>query len=444
MLFRELADPDEKRKELLWLACIIIVVLAGWVLVALMYGIQPSSAPALLALRALCVGIGVSMILAIGYLIIREREHRSLNRKLVTSLRDSIGALNERVERLNALTAMSSELAGNLDVDRISELVVNALVSQVRANVSSIVLVDSESGKPIFSRTSTKEGDSVAETSGVEMLAANVESQSVAKQISAWEDLRRVISAPVKSRSDLSGELRAHRAEDQAAFTPEDLNLLTTLANMASKAIESAELHKNLKEAYLNTLRSLTNSLQARDNYTAKHSERAADLAVRIARQLDLPEEQIETVKSYAPLHDVGKIGIRDEILNKPGQLTPEERAIFSTHSAIGEQIVAPLKPPPEALAMMRHHHEDWNGEGYPDHLSREQIPLLARILRVADAYDAIISRRPYSGPNLPQQAVEEILDQAGEAFDPVAAQALAEVVGNQTSGPATSQQAIA
>ena len=137
----------------------------------------------------------------------------------------------------------------------------------------------------------------------------------------------------------------------------------------------------------------------------------------------------------FGPLHDVGKIGIRDEILMKPRPLSEPEREICREHCAIGERILRPLRPSREALGMIRNHHEAWDGSGYPDGLTGESIPLLARLLQAADAYDAMISERPYQVSLSEQEVLSHFRQYAGSLYDPVAAKALCAVIGGAERG---------
>jgi len=197
------------------------------------------------------------------------------------------------------------------------------------------------------------------------------------------------------------------------------------VANMASKAIESAQLHVGLRDSYLATVRTLVNSLHARDNYTAAHGQRVARLAIRIAEQMGVPDSIIRDIEVFGPLHDVGKIGIPDAVLLKMGPLGSEERARCQEHCLIGEQIIRPLKPSKAALALVRSHHERWDGRGYPDGLVGEDNPLLARILQVADCYDALISDRPYQGPMSEEETLSHFRMHSGSHYDPAVVDAL-------------------
>jgi len=174
-----------------------------------------------------------------------------------------------------------------------------------------------------------------------------------------------------------------------------------------------------LNESYLAALRALMKTLDARDGYTALHGDQVTSIARVIAERMGLELPLVEVIKSFGPLHDIGKIGIPDDVLHKPGPLELTEVALCQQHAALGETIIAPLRPGDHALAMFRSHHERWDGQGYPDGLAGTNIPLLARILCVADSYHAMISQRPYQAARNDAQAVREMIANAGTQFDP-------------------------
>jgi putative two-component system response regulator len=163
----------------------------------------------------------------------------------------------------------------------------------------------------------------------------------------------------------------------------------------------------------------LANAIEARDEYLHGHCERLAALAVRVAELLGLPADEIETVRLGAILHDVGKIGIPDRVLLKPGPLDEEERRIVETHPEIGDKLLEPLDLLAGARPIVRHHHERWDGDGYPDRLADDAIPLGARIVAVADSVEVMSSRQLYRQPRSPDQIVEELLQWRGKQWDP-------------------------
>jgi putative two-component system response regulator len=181
---------------------------------------------------------------------------------------------------------------------------------------------------------------------------------------------------------------------------------------------------RKIRASFLNAVTSLAHALEAKDNYTSGHSQRVADMSVAIAEELSLPRDNIDRIRLAGLIHDIGKIGVREPVLNKPGRLTDEEFQHIKQHSGIGEHILTPIVDDEEILRMVRHHHERYDGRGYPDGLSREQIPLGARILAVADAYDAMRSERPYRAAMRIEIACAEIQSCKGSQFDPKVAEA--------------------
>ncbi|HEX2978941.1 MAG TPA: HD domain-containing phosphohydrolase [Anaerolineaceae bacterium] len=180
----------------------------------------------------------------------------------------------------------------------------------------------------------------------------------------------------------------------------------------------------NFSKAYLETLLVLANAIEARDLYTGKHTERVADYAQRLAQTLGWSNRQVDDVHRAAILHDVGKVVIPDAILNKPGKLSPQEWEIMKSHTVRGVEILSPLDRMPIVLDGVRHHHEYYDGHGYPDGLAGEGIPAIGRLLAIVDAYDAMTSDRPYR-KGLPQdEAVRRLQNGAGSQFDPQFTQA--------------------
>jgi putative two-component system response regulator len=194
--------------------------------------------------------------------------------------------------------------------------------------------------------------------------------------------------------------------------------LQTAVADALERASRTRE---ELRERVLApTLASaLANAIEARDSYLHGHCERLASLAVRIAEELGVPPEEIETVRLGAILHDVGKIGIPDRVLLKPGPLDDEERRIVETHTEIGDKLLEPLDLLAEARPIVRHHHERWDGKGYPDGIAGEQIPLGARIVAVADSVEAMTSRQLYRKPLEPSEIIDELKRHRGGQWDP-------------------------
>ncbi len=179
------------------------------------------------------------------------------------------------------------------------------------------------------------------------------------------------------------------------------------------------EVYTGLQRAILQSLLALANAIEAKDPYTRGHSERVAQMASRLARARGMPDSAVRIVTQAGLLHDLGKIGVPETVLRKPGPLSEEEWNAMRQHPVIGAQIIAPLEFFAEAAVIIRHHHERLDGTGYPDRLVGEAIPLGARIVAVADVYDALTSDRAYRARLAPGEAVATLRAEAGRTLDP-------------------------
>ena len=235
-------------------------------------------------------------------------------------------------------------------------------------------------------------------------------------------------SVPLEPRPASAALVRLSRTRDlwvgAVSFDPQrhfrhgDINLMRLARRMLAQQNKYTQTFDRLKDTLFGLVRCLTASLDARDPYTWGHSERVARMGVRLGRQAGLPEAEIGDLYLGGLLHDIGKIGIRDDVLRKPGPLTPEERAGIEQHTVIGDTILSHVSHLAHLRPAVRSHHEHFDGTGYPDGLAGHDIPLVARILAVADACDAMLSDRPYR-PGMPRERIDEIVTAgAGRQWD--------------------------
>jgi putative nucleotidyltransferase with HDIG domain len=211
---------------------------------------------------------------------------------------------------------------------------------------------------------------------------------------------------------DSVAELRKHRDELAAANT-----------RLGAALATNQELMRSMQRSYVSTITSLARTIEAKDPYTGGHTERVRDFAMLLARDMGLSQEDLHAVEVGAIIHDIGKIGIPDDILSKPGRLTDDEFDEMRRHPEISSYIVSELEVPEIVKQMVRSHHERWDGRGYPDGLAGEAIPLAARILAVADTVDAMTSDRSYRAALPIEVAVEEVRKLAGAQFCPAVAE---------------------
>lgn len=227
---------------------------------------------------------------------------------------------------------------------------------------------------------------------------------------------------------DTVGTVEAYRLDDRP-FNCEDAGQIALLGTFAANAYAKIQISEKLEAHYSTTLEALASALEAKDPYTQAHTGRIRDMALALAVTMKVPSRQRRAVRLGAILHDVGKIGISDAILHKPGPLTESEWKVMQTHPIVGERMLKGIDFLADALPVIRHHHERWEGTGYPDRLRGEEIPLGARIVAVCDAFDAMTSDRPYRKAMPAEAACEEIVACSGTHFDPVCASLLTEML---------------
>lgn len=208
-------------------------------------------------------------------------------------------------------------------------------------------------------------------------------------------------------------------SDKKGHYTKEHKKITSALACQVALAIQNYHLYNNMHVNYFNTIRSLVLAMEAKDPYTKGHSERVTEYALVIASTMDLPAQQVQMIKYCGLLHDLGKIAVSDTILNKPYDLTEDERIQIERHPAEGAAVLSPLSFLRPGISIVRHHHEKFDGTGYPDRLKADKIPLAARILTCADAFDAMTSDRPYRLKMTKEKAFDELKSNAGSQFDP-------------------------
>lgn len=217
-----------------------------------------------------------------------------------------------------------------------------------------------------------------------------------------------------------TGESRAHLEKQTVVLEKEGNERVRTID----------KLYKDLQDTYMRTIKTLIHAIDARDHYTHNHSRNVTRYAVSIAKKLNLSQKEIEQIREACALHDLGKIAIHDYILTKPGKLTAKEWSQMKTHSLKGAEILSPLGFLDGVIDLIRQHHERYDGKGYPDGIKGENISLGARIMSAADAYDAMISRRPYKKrPLTKQETVAELKKNSGTQFDPMVVKAFLQVI---------------
>ena len=332
-----------------------------------------------------------------------------------------------------SLYKVSEAINSSISLDEKLSVILDITVHELDAEVISLVLIGTTDGKVIkqMRRASNRfdENENLGEINIPEVLAYFNKDEPVmfhgprAMPFFSTEPTREVsslISIPLKSRSQVMGLLNAYTFQRGYKFTEGQRKMLSVLASRAAASIENSQLYENLKSTFQETIQGFARAQEANDLYTRGHSARVTRYAGLIGKGLEMTEREIEIITQAGLLHDVGKIGISNEKLNKPQRLTAEEYKMFKTHTTMGKRILEPIQFLNHLIPAVHYHHERYDGSGYPSGLQAEDIPLMARIIAVADAYDAMTSDRAYRKALPHDEALVEIRRHAGSQFDPM------------------------
>jgi response regulator RpfG family c-di-GMP phosphodiesterase len=245
-----------------------------------------------------------------------------------------------------------------------------------------------------------------------------------------------LLIVPIRGKDRSAGLLCVSRAPGQAPFAPEEQSLLALIAHDLGIALENLRLFALSETAWINALAGLVSSMETRHLWLQRHSDRVRAWSERIAESLGLPAGDREALDTGARLHDLGKVGIADSILLKPGRLDDGEMGEMRRHPVIGDLIVRKVAGLNAAQPVIRHHHERWDGSGYPDGLVAHAIPLLSQIVSLADAFDAMTSPRPYRGPLPFEEALHRVRACSGTQFNPFLVAVFADIARGTPPSP--------
>lgn len=350
--------------------------------------------------------------------------------------KERIEALNreliDKVDELNNLNKIMDDFEKVNSSGELFARIVELGLEVTHADESRLFIVSSVQEEPFQIAFASKNDKQEQAEPLIDNLVKEVVNDSLPLLISDCSGYRKnlpdkVVSAmavPLKIRDKAFGVVVAFVNETEYRFNEKDLYYLSFMAQKAADTAENIALYETISENLFSTLEAFVKAVEARDAYTKEHSNRVAEMAVVLGGELGCSEEELNLLNFAGRLHDIGKIGIRDNILLKPGRLTDEEFEIIKEHPVIGATIVSQLGLWDRETQIIRHHHERFDGTGYPDGLKGVAIPFLARIMSVADAYDAMASDRAYRKKLDVGQVMSIIGDGAGLQFDPRVVQA--------------------
>ncbi len=351
--------------------------------------------------------------------------------------------------RMENLIAIFGQIGATLDRDQILRMMLNYAREVINAEASSLFLVDEEKGDIVLHLSS----NDVAQlrvpagkgiighviSTGETVLVPDVRHDQrhyAGVDESAGFVTRAILAVPLRSRQVVLGGERGTIQERviggfeavnklEGTFDSEDARLLSILANQAATVLEIAGLYSDANQLFFDAIKALAEAIDAKDPYTQGHSQRVSEYSVEIARELDLTADVINQIRIGSLLHDVGKIGVPDNILTKPGRLTSQEYDVMKSHPSIGEKIMSQVRMLHDELPALSQHHERLDGQGYPMGLKMNEISLAGQIVAVADVFDALTSDRPYREAVPVAQALAYLAEGVGKAFSGQCVEAL-------------------
>jgi len=364
---------------------------------------------------------GGQRALAISKLLVQlatcEYEKKALGRETLAKYRELI-----------FLYDITEKLAASLDPQEVASLIIYEANKLIKADKVSLMLINEDTGlleviAGLGEEAKTKMAVKVGE--GIAGYIALTGKAEILNDVSAdprfLKGTRKVSSmmcAPLRIKDNVIGVINLS-TEEPANYTAEDLKLLSALTLQAAAAIENARLYDNLKDSFLTAVYTLAETIEKRDPYTGGHTKRVMEYSLAIGKVFGLSAQEMERLKLAAILHDVGKIGVGDNILLKNGKLNEEEFNEMKKHAIYGEEVLKYIKYFKDIIPGVKFHHERYDGKGYPDGLMGEQIDIIARIIAVGDTFDAMTSDRPYRKALSKEVARLEIEKNTGSQFDP-------------------------
>lgn len=357
--------------------------------------------------------------------------------------KDESHLLESAQKYLTTLHKVSDILSRAASVEALFDSILGTILEVAHGDRAAILMRNKHSGHVDMVAVRTRDGNA----SGEVKVSRSVVNDVLEKGISAFTDdamaddryvggesivrqrIRSVMCAPMRTTDEILGVLYV---DSQAAreFSEAELELLAAVGNQAGIALHRARLMAEVERLFLDVMKAIASLIDAKDGYTHKHSERVAAFGVKLARHLGFDADSRAVVELSGLLHDVGKIGVPDAILNKPGKLTDSEFAEMRRHPLHGARILSQIQSDKivSLLPGVKYHHERWDGKGYPEGLKGEEIPLLGRVLGVADFLDALTSDRSYRKGLPLEEALQMVKDLEGQAFDPVVVKAAVEL----------------
>lgn len=342
--------------------------------------------------------------------------------------------------QLEFLKVANAFFGSGLDLDKYLKLVLRSCNTELSARASAVIEIDPYDGSVVRQLHESVDKESsravlddslVDQFRGSKSTAPAITTEPV--EIEGRQKTRILISQPIFIRKRLQGVINVLTVFRSDQIPHGRLDVLSILSSSAASAIANQNLYTDLKKSYLQAIRALASAIEARDVYTAGHTDRVTRLAEQVALHLGWSERDIQTLQVGCTLHDIGKIGVPDAILTKTDRLTDAERKMMNRHPQMGLKIIRGVDLLRPAIPYLASHHERYDGHGYPRGLKGDEIPIEGRLLAVADTFDAIMSDRPYRKGAPVAVAIRELIENKGTQFDPAIVDAFLEVLRNRS-----------
>jgi HD-GYP domain-containing protein (c-di-GMP phosphodiesterase class II) len=348
--------------------------------------------------------------------------------------------------RLETIMMYGKKMVSVHNLNKLCDLILEAAIIESDSDRASLMLlggdgflrIKSSLGIPkgVAAKTKVKVGSGisgrVAKTGETIIISKGFPINKTVKKSLRGLGLKSALSIPIMSDNTIHGVLNLGKIKNKHFFDKDDAELLSILAYEAGTAISNSRLFEEMRELYEGSIISLAAAIDARDHYTHGHSNRVANIALAISKVLNLPDELVGKIRLASMLHDIGKIGVPDRVLLKPGPLTQEEFEIIKKHPVYAVNILKHLPRLKDIVPIVYHEHEHYDGKGYVEGIKGKAIPFESRIISVADAYEAMTSNRPYRKAMTKQQAIKELKRNTATQFDPVVVNAFLKVVKNR------------
>ena len=366
-----------------------------------------------------------SLVLLITYFVNSEIEKKKFETEIL-----------EKYRELALLYNFSERMATSLNIEEIAGLAIAEAKKYIPATVASVMIQNEYTGKLEIASEFSKYNNRFvfnAEDAIINNILMEGKAEIIddlprdSRHTKSMAKIKSMICVPIMVKNANLGII-VFGHEKHNMYSNDHLKLFWAIAFQTAVSIENAKLYSVLEETFFQTIKALAESLEMRDPYTGGHTQRVMNYSMVIGSSMGLSKAYMSRLKLAALMHDIGKIGIGDSILLKGGKLTSEEFKIMKKHTEYGSEVLKNIKHFNDILPGVRNHHERYDGKGYPDGLKGEKIPLMGRIIAVADSFDAMVSDRPYRKALDLEFAIDELKQNAGTQFDPKIVKAFVKV----------------